>query len=231
MKWKTYFFDTVDSTNTQARLYDVGSIVVAKKQTSGRGRYGRIWHSDIGNLYISFVVSQFGIQTPLLAFLFGVAVCEVLPEFSLRLKWPNDVLLNGGKLAGILLEQEDNKLIAGIGLNVTTAPHENMLYQTASLNGQITNEEVLKRLMKTVSDNMDLFIEKGFEPIREKWLKYGYGIGTQISVKLPNETLSGIFEELTPQGAISLKLNNGTRRLITVGDVFFDNKEMKEENK
>ena len=78
--------------------------------------------------------------------------------------------------------------------------------------------------MRTVSDNMDLFIEKGFEPIREKWLKYGYGIGIQISVKLPNETLSGIFEELTPQGAISLKLNNGTRRLITVGDVFFDNK-------
>lgn len=231
MKWKTYFFDTVDSTNTQARLYDVGSIVVAKKQTSGRGRYGRIWHSDIGNLYISFVVSQFGIQTPLLAFLFGVAVCEALPEFSLRLKWPNDVLLNGGKLAGILLEQEDNKLIAGIGLNVTTAPHENMLYQTASLNGQVTNEEVLKRLMRTVSDNMDLFIEKGFEPIREKWLKYGCGIGIQISVKLPNETLSGIFEELTPQGAISLKLNNGTRRLITVGDVFFDNNEMKEENK
>ena len=224
MKWKTYFFDTIDSTNTQARLYEVGTVIVAKKQTAGRGRYGRVWQSEAGNLYMSFVVSQFGIQTPLLSFLFGVAVCEALPEFLVQLKWPNDVLLNGGKLAGILLEQESDKLIAGIGLNVVNAPHENMLYQTASLNGQITNEDIIKRLITTVSDNMDLFAEKGFEPIREKWLKYGCGIGQHIIVKLPNETLSGIFEELTPQGAISLKLNNGTIRQITVGDVFFDNK-------
>lgn len=223
MNWKTYFFDTIDSTNTLARQYDVGSVVVAKKQTAGRGRYGRQWESESGNLFVSFVVPVFDIQTPLLAFVFGVAVCEALPEFSVCLKWPNDVLLNGGKLAGILLECEQKKVIAGIGINVLSAPQDNVLYQTASLNGEISVNELIKRLFKTVSDNLNLFTQEGFLPIREKWLKYAYGIGKRIVVKLPDETITGVFEKLTPQGAISLKLDDGTIRQIVVGDVFFDN--------
>ncbi len=219
MKWQTYFFKEVDSTNTRAATYDVGSVIIAENQTAGRGRNGRHWQSFAGNLFLSAVLPALQNETPLLSFVAGVSLAEALPDVPVRLKWPNDVLLHNAKIAGILLERVDDKVIAGFGVNITQAPDMDTLYKTTSLNQKYTREEVATNLLTALSRNLDLLIQEGFMPIRQKWLDYAVGIGAEIEVRLPHETMRGIFETLTPQGAISLKTQTETR-LISAGDIF-----------
>lgn len=219
MKWQTYFFKEVDSTNTRAVDYDVGSVIIAENQTAGRGRNGRRWQSLAGNLFLSAVLPALQNETPFLSFVAGVSLAEALPDVPVRLKWPNDVLLHHAKIAGILLERVDDKVIAGFGVNIRQAPDRDMLYQAGSLNQKYTPEEVTKNLLTVLSDNLDLLMQSGFTPIRQKWLNYAVGIGEEIEVKLPHETIRGLFETLTPQGAISLKTPTETR-LISAGDIF-----------
>ncbi len=221
MKWKYYYFDTVNSTNDVALTYPIGSVIIAQSQTSGRGRYGRTWVSEEGNLFLSVVMPEFAELTPLLSYVIAVAVAHTLLDYHPQIKWPNDILIKGGKVAGILLERHEDKVIAGIGINCVSSPKTNMMYQTSSLNNKEPKAEILARLCAYLNDYLTMFQTNGFEYIRKEWLKYAAGLKQQIKVNLPNETLFGIFEELTPQGAISLKLVDNTTRQIMAGDVFF----------
>ena len=128
MKWSVNKFDQVVSTNETAKSFPIGSVIVASSQSGGKGRMGRCWMSPIGNLYLSAVIGEYDIQTPLLAFVVAVSVVDALKDFNVQLKWPNDVLLNDGKVAGILLERTENKIIIGIGVNIISNPTENVLY-------------------------------------------------------------------------------------------------------
>ena len=221
MNWIKYYLTETDSTNTVAMAYSVGSVVVAERQTNGRGRNGRVWHSLDGNLFLSVVLPMYGYQTPLLSFVAGVSLQEALAEFSVRLKWPNDVLLNGAKVAGILLEVQSDKVIAGFGVNVCQCPTgDELMYPATSLNGRISLTDLTDRLLNALSENLELFETKGFEPIRQKWLKTAVGLQKEITVRLPHKTVFGVFEALTPQGAISLKQSDGTYQTIVAGDIF-----------
>ena len=220
MKWQIHRFDQVHSTNDTAKTFPENSVIVAATQSGGRGRYGRVWSSPVGNLYLSAVVSDMGTKTPLVAFVSGLAVAEALSDFNVRLKWPNDVLLNGGKVAGILLERADNGLIIGIGINVSSAPDKGMLYPVATLNSQISVSDVEQGVLSSLSDNLTLLQKKGFEPIRQKWLEKAVGIGQQIRVGLPNKTLVGVFKNLSPQGELVLETPDKTVHYISAGDVF-----------
>ena len=221
MKWQIKRFDEVGSTNEIAMSFPAHSVIIAARQTKGRGRYGRKWESPTGNLYLSAVVNDFGKETPLLAFLAGVSVAEALAEFKVRLKWPNDVLLNGGKVAGILLERTDkNTIVIGIGINVANAPTEKMMYQTASLNNKITLADLETKLLKTMENNLDLFQNDRFDAIRKKWLSFAEGIGQKIQVHLPNQTLTGQFTQLSPQGELILETPDKVVHKISAGDVF-----------
>ncbi len=221
MRWQIHHFDSVASTNQTARSFPTDSVVVACSQSGGRGRYGRVWESPVGNLYLWAGVGDYGAQTPLLAFVVGVAVAEALSNYSVRLKWPNDVLLNGRKMAGILLEKTDDcRTIIGIGVNVSSCPTEGMLYKTACLGKGISITEVEKRILESLDRNLTLFEVKGFNCIRERWLTYAIGLGECITVRLPDKQVSGIFKELSPDGALVLATSDKTC-LITAGDVFF----------
>jgi len=221
MRWQIKRFDEVESTNETAITFPVDSVVIAARQTKGRGRYGRRWESPKGNLYLSAVVGDFGEKTPLLAFVAGVSVAEALSEFKVRLKWPNDILLNGGKLAGILLERTNkNSVIIGIGVNVATAPTQNMMYKTATLNNQISTADLEERLLKALQNNLDLFQNNKFPLIQEKWLSYAEGIGQEIKVNLADRTLVGRFTQLSPQGELILETPDKIVHKISAGDVF-----------
>ena len=221
MKWQIKRFDEVESTNEIAIPLPAYSVVIATRQTKGRGRYGRKWESPSGNLYLSAVVDDFGKKTPLLAFLAGVSVAEALTKFKVRLKWPNDVLLNGGKVAGILLERTGkNTVIIGIGINVANAPIKNMMCKTASLNNRITLNEVEERLLNALGNNLDLFQNDKFDLIQKKWLSYAEGIGQKIQVHLPDQTLTGLFTQLSPQGELILETPDKIVHKISAGDVF-----------
>ena len=224
MIWKKFTFEMVDSTNKVAADYPIGSVIVAEAQTNGHGRYGHTWVSDKGNLYLSAVLKTYGTQMPLMAFVVAVAVAETLREIGIevQLKWPNDILLNGAKLAGILLEQVDDKLIVGIGVNCISCPND-LPYPAAHLNGKISAIELQDLIMQHLNNWMQLFETKGFLSVYHEWKKYAIGIGKIITVRLPNETLTGIFRDLSESGALILELPDNTVKYVTAGVVFFEN--------
>ena len=219
MKWEIKQFNSLVSTNTTARDYPAGTIVMAETQTGGRGRYGRVWQSPKGNLYVSFVFKSDKKRDMYLSFLTGLALAESLPEFDVHLKWPNDVLLDGKKVAGILLENSGDKIIVGIGVNLVHNPTKNMLYPTANLGGRLSPIGLVKRLMIQYDALFDVFEEKGFKKIRARWLDLAVGVGETISVHLPAEEVIGTFKGISDEGALLLKVGKQVRA-ITAGDVF-----------
>lgn len=219
MKWEIKQFNSLTSTNLVARDYPVGTIIVAETQTAGRGRYGRVWQSPKGNLYASFVFKADVRLDQYLSFLTGLALAESLPEFNVRLKWPNDVLLDGKKVAGILLETCQDKIIVGIGVNLIQNPEKNMLYPTTNLGGKLSPIGLIKRLMIQYEALFSVFEKKGFKKIRARWLDLAVGVGETISVHLPTEELIGTFEGISDEGALLLKIGKKVRS-ITAGDVF-----------
>lgn len=223
MIWKKFTFETVDSTNKVAADYPIGSVIVANSQTSGRGRYGHTWVSDKGNLYMSAVLKTYDEQTPLMAFVVAVSVADALGKTgcSPQLKWPNDILLNGAKLAGILLEQVDDKLIVGIGVNCASCP-DNLPYPATHLNGKIGADQLADLILEQLMYWTGLFETDGFMPIYHKWKSYAVGMGQTITVRLPNETLQGIFKDLSESGALLLQLPDNTVKHITAGVVLLD---------
>ena len=221
MQWQIRHFNQVISTNEIAKSLPENSVVVAKYQTGGYGRYGRTWVSPMGNLYLSAVIKEYSDKTPLISFVAGVAVREALEEFNVVLKWPNDILLNGGKVAGILLEKTDHQtLVIGIGINVNTCPTENMMYRTASLNGKIPLKNLEEKVLESLANNIDLFEQGHFDRIREKWINYAVGFGEMIEVHLANRTIRGLFKEFSPQGELILETPDKIVHKITAGDVF-----------
>jgi BirA family biotin operon repressor/biotin-[acetyl-CoA-carboxylase] ligase len=196
-----------------------GTVVMAETQTAGRGRYGRTWQSPKGNLYMSLVLPDMGKNTPYIAFLTAVAVADSLPDFNVSLKWPNDVLLDGKKLAGILVEKVGDKVIVGIGVNIISNPTENVLYPTASLEGRLRPMTVAKRILLQYNTLLELLDKKGFKAIRTRWLSCAKGLGQPMSVHLADSEVQGIFKGISATGALLLKEKRSTRK-ITVGDVF-----------
>lgn len=220
MKWQIQHFDVVQSTNETAKNFPANTVIVASCQTGGKGRLGRVWESPKGNLYCSIVVADRGNLSPLLAFVAGVAVAESLADFHPALKWPNDILIDGKKCAGLLLERTESSIIIGIGLNLISAPTKGMLYQTTHLNKAILPEDILNLILEKLSAYLTLFDTQGFGPVREKWLSYAVGINKSIQVNLPTKKLQGIFKEMSPQGELVLELPDKRVQNITAGDVF-----------
>ena len=219
MKWEIKEFNSLESTNTTARSYEPGVVIMAEEQTAGRGRYGRVWQSPKGNLYASFVFPKNKEYDKYLSFLTGLALAESLPEFNVRLKWPNDVLLDGKKVAGILLESGDDKIIVGIGVNLISNPVKNVLYPTTNLGGRLSPMALVKRLIIQYTALQNVLEQKGFDKIRKRWLDLAEGLGEVISVHLPDQELLGVFKDISPEGALILKTEKG-RRSIMAGDVF-----------
>lgn len=229
MKWNLIYLDEVSSTNDEAALLPQGSCVVAKKQTNGRGKCARKWVSETGNLFFSVVLKNYEYKTPLLSFVVAVSVAESLSEFSVQLKWPNDVLLNYKKIAGILLENRDDKVVVGVGINTLKKPQGLFLYPTDGLNGALHNAEVLKRFLERLESNLCLFENEGYAPIREKWLSFACNKGKIIKVKMPNEEIIGRFLDLTGEGLLKIETDDLSCRYISAGDVFLLNEGIKNE--
>ena len=220
MKWNLIYLEETTSTNDVATQLPLFSCVVAKKQTKGRGRCSRLWVSEEGNLFFSVVLKNYAEHSYFLSFIASLSVVESLENVSAYLKWPNDVLVDGKKVAGILLENCDDKIVVGVGINTAIKPNGSFLYPVGCLENKIENEDLLKRFLSNLKNNILLFEEKGFLPIREKWLRFAKGIGQSIKVNLPNESVEGVFIELTEGGAIRLKRDDGSCQLIVAGDVF-----------
>ena len=234
-------FDEIDSTNEEARrraaLGERGPMWIwAKHQTAGRGRRGRAWESPDGNLMATLLIAP-GVSAPeaaRLSFVTALAVHDFVaacaPRAVVRVKWPNDVLIDGKKVAGILLESSGDAgvdalpwLAIGVGVNLVHPPAEAQHpATTVGVHGPAPSPaEALAELAEAWETRFRTWRVSGFAAIREAWLAVAAGLGQPIDVRLPGETLHGRFETLMTDGALSLLLPDGSRRAITAGEVFF----------
>lgn len=235
-------YDVLDSTNEEARRLarggaSHGAVIWAKRQTSGRGRMGREWISDEGNLFVSLLLQPKIelIDAAQFSFVTALAVVEALKPVvaevgTLSLKWPNDILLNGRKLGGILLETEpteDGKgfwLIAGIGINVETCPADaEVMFPATSLKQVgieiISAKIVLSRLLPHFVECYDRWMGSGFESIREGWMKLAHYKGETVTIISGRDEYRGTFVGIDAQGRLQMTLADGTLMHLTSGDV------------
>lgn len=234
-------FEAIDSTNEEARRRaaagERGPLWIwAKHQTAGRGRRGREWESPEGNLMATLLLAP-GVSAPeaaRLSFVAALAVHDLAAAYAtrsaVRVKWPNDVLVDGKKVAGILLESSAEAgvdilpwVAIGIGVNLIHAPPAAQYPATfIGAHGRAPSAaEALAQLAEAWETRFRTWRVSGFAAIREAWLEVAAGIGQTIEVRLPGESLTGRFETLMPDGALSLLLPSGARRAITAGEVFF----------
>jgi BirA family transcriptional regulator, biotin operon repressor / biotin---[acetyl-CoA-carboxylase] ligase len=200
-----------------------GTVICARRQTAGRGRQGRRWISPVGNLHASFLLRP-GVpaaRTAEIGFVAAVAIAAALDTIlpgQATLKWPNDVLLGGAKVAGILTELVEATVIVGIGINVAHVPPD-MPYPVTSVAAQgchVTVEEVLAALMQHFGQGLEAWTQGGFGPVREAWLRRGPSAGQAMRAG----DLTGRFAGLAGDGALLLETGNGTRRVVA-GEVAY----------
>jgi BirA family biotin operon repressor/biotin-[acetyl-CoA-carboxylase] ligase len=250
-------FNTIGSTNAEAlalaRGGDPGRLwIVSPHQSAGRGRRGSEWSTPTGNLAASLllIVDAGPSVAATLGFAAGLALDEALrriaPELSvaialdgidgnrgrgdrLRLKWPNDVLLDGGKLAGILLEAEpvgEGRLavVIGIGVNVVSAP-TNLPYPAtalAALGIRADASGVFYALSDAWAGIERLWDEgRGFPKVRELWLGRAAGVGEEVVVKVGGEVLRGAFDTIDGEGRLVIREPQGQVRVVSAGEVHF----------
>ena len=220
------FKDSTQSTNEDAKALPENAdhvAVCAKTQTGGHGRLGRKWLSPAGNLYVSFCIRLDSLASAgNYSFLSAAALAQTLESFGLppRCTWPNDLLIDGKKVSGILLETDGkNRLVVGIGVNLLPVEAENLLYPVTSLANEgvdTTPREVLSRLV----ERFEALEKMPFSAVLDSWRQRAYGLGQPITVNLPAGKIQGTFYGLDNDGVLLLKCGQQIMR-ITAGDVFF----------
>ena len=230
---------TVGSTNAEAlaraRAGDSGPLwITAQRQTAGRGRRGRTWVSEPGNLYATLLLTD---PAPLersaeLSFVAALAVHDAITELApvlagrLALKWPNDVLVDGAKVAGILLESEGGRPFAvAVGIGVNCAHHPDVTsypaIDLASAGAPTAPERLFAALSRAMLTRLTQWDRaRGFAAIRADWLARAAGVGEPMRVALAERELEGRFEAIDRAGHLVLRLGDGSLASIPAGDVF-----------
>jgi BirA family biotin operon repressor/biotin-[acetyl-CoA-carboxylase] ligase len=234
-------FDEIPSTNTYA-LENIANlsdktVISAAAQTQGHGRFNRNWHSDNReNLYLSIVLKPTESLTSNLPIsnltqYLSVVLSQVLDSYgvSSQIKWPNDVLVNGSKIAGILAQSsiKEGKLqgiVLGLGVNLNSTFDElSQIDQKATslnleLGRDIDKETFLREIIDRFFDNYEEFLSKGFEMIKNDYTQKSFFLGSQITIKEPNNTYNAIANTINNDGTLNVKTVDGLKNINT-GDV------------
>ncbi|ACZ49429.1 biotin--acetyl-CoA-carboxylase ligase [Anaplasma centrale str. Israel] len=212
-----------------------GTVVIADEQTSGTGRYGREWHSPKGNLYCS-IITRMDAQVAALSFLsslaVGVTIEQVFEAYNcstkkalIRYKWPNDVMVDGKKISGVLVKTkmiggEIDWAVCGIGVNIYAPPQ-----YAASLHNHIpelklSNLELLDLMLKNFAKLSDVLKNMGFAQLRSLWMNRGHRPGDRICITTNNNTvMEGKFVDINTQGAMVLESDSGTLVSVNYGEI------------
>ena len=233
--------DEAASTNDEAKARAAagaaeGTVVRAGRQRAGRGRRGRLWDSPPGNLYCSVLLRPAceARRVAQLSFVAALAVLDLvdgpLPGRA-RCKWPNDILVDGGKVAGILLESalgSDGRVdwvVLGIGVNLVDHPGLEGPIPSTSLVAAgapaLAPEDALPLLLAALDRRRLAWESEGFSAVRRAWLARAHGLGGPVTVANGRETLAGTFEGLDEEGALMLARAGDTTLSIAAGDVYF----------
>jgi BirA family biotin operon repressor/biotin-[acetyl-CoA-carboxylase] ligase len=235
-------YEELDSTNAEARRRaeagEAGPVwITAARQTAGRGRRGRAWQTGSGNLAATLLsaTDKPPAEAAQVSFLAALAAAELvdtcLGAGAARVKWPNDVLVFGLKAVGVLVEsgtRADGRLwtAVGIGVNLAHAPTDVERPATALAEHMAspppTPREALDILAAAFERWRARWEGEGFAPVAAEWTARAHGLGQPCEARLPNQTIRGVAEGLDPDGALRLRLHDGSLARITAGDVFFE---------
>lgn len=234
--FKFYNYKILDSTNNKARefakknLHDI--IVIAERQSRGKGRFERKWLSDIGGLYMTVVLKIKDIdKAKYLTFAAAVSVAKTIrkiAKLNAMVKWPNDVLIDGRKICGILTETisgNNNFALIGIGVNINQKIFPDIISnKTTSLklktNRKYTIKKVSETIMKEFNNLYSQYQKNNHEKIIAEWKKYSHTLGKKIRVKAMNKSYMGDAIGIDEDCSLLLKLNNGKIKKIIEGDIF-----------
>lgn len=233
-------FDSIDSTNIEALKQarqggDEGLCIVARQQTAGRGRQGRTWSSPLdAGLYLSLVLRPHfdARRLPMITMASAIAVYETLTDFGIKpdIKWPNDILVNDKKVCGILAETTDTDrgiaVVVGIGINIKDESFPSELTDKAtSLESELQRVVGPTEIESTFFGNFQRSYELlsgqgGAEVIVDEWSRRSsYARGKPVRVRLSNETVTGVTDGLEPDGALRVRLSDGSTHVVHAGDV------------
>jgi BirA family biotin operon repressor/biotin-[acetyl-CoA-carboxylase] ligase len=237
-------YDALDSTNAEAKRLagggaSHGAVIWAKRQTAGRGRMGREWVSAEGNLYVTVLLSPTVAleRCAQLSFVAALAVAETLEGIvpdpaAIRCKWPNDVLANGKKISGILLESFTTKelvserqwIAVGVGINVDNFP-EHVMFPATCLREEgvelISAKIVLSRFIHHFIHRYDAWASKGFPAIERDWTTRAHHLNKPVEVIVGDARIEGIFTGIDAQGCMLLSDKKKATQVVAAGDVFF----------
>jgi len=234
-------YEELDSTNAEARRRaeagEGGPVwITAGRQTAGRGRRGRGWSTETGNLAATLLTTTDvpAAEAAQLSFVAALAACDLadacLGAGAARLKWPNDVLVFGKKAVGILVEsgaRPDGRLwlAVGIGINLAHAPQDTDRPAAAFADYMSGPPPSPAAAIEVVASRFEawrrVWATQGFGPIAEAWTLRAHGLGQRCEARLPTRTVGGVAEGMDPDGALRLRLDDGALERITAGDVFF----------
>jgi len=213
------YFESVDSTMHQAVGLPRGSVVLADEQTAGLGRHGHSWHSECGNgIYCSIVLDA----SPVLTLALGLATAEAIVRATgtaCDLRWPNDVMLGGRKVAGILVQLVDGAAIAGIGINVNH-PDLPAELEATSLRLHAGREFAREDIVIALIDSVSAFASEDTETILRLFTHASsYAAGRRVVVHQPEGIVEGVTAGLNPEGFLIVRKDDGTDTLILAGGV------------
>lgn len=237
--------DETDSTNAEARRRaeagETGPLwIIARRQSAGRGRRGRNWESETGNLFSTLLqlTRKSPAEAAQVTFVAALAVADLLEAFAapgaVTIKWPNDVMIAGEKASGILVESGAHAsgalwLAVGIGVNLAHAPDGTERPATALAHhlrpdvAYAPSPDVAAGVLaEAFAVWMDRWETLGFQPILDAWSARARGLNQPCVARLGHETVTGVAEGVAPDGALRLRLADGSLQLISAGDVFFN---------
>ncbi|NSM56741.1 biotin--[acetyl-CoA-carboxylase] ligase [Wolbachia endosymbiont of Atemnus politus] len=247
-----HHYHEVSSTNKEAldlidRRISNETVIIADKQTEGRGRTGKRWVSLEGNFCASLIVnlpqaprcntqlldasvnylndrenlSKLTELTFVTALAVGNTLLSFINDLNLQYKWPNDILVDGKKISGILLEKKSvsNWLVIGVGINIDHAPFS-WTTCVSSYGESMSNTDLLKALIISFNKLRKQWIFDGFYTIREMWLKKAFKMNKQISVKLADKLHEGIFVDIDRSGRLALQKKDGSLIYFDAGELF-----------
>ena len=241
-KKQIVYFNETDSTNTRAKDLAIkgapeGTLVVSEKQTKGRGRKGRNWFSPSrGGIYTSLILRPRipPNEAPKMTLLTAVAVAETLhslTQLKANIKWPNDILINGKKIAGILTEISTEMdaidyIVVGLGMNVNTPDFPDDIHKKATsifieTGKHFPRVKLIREYIQWHEKYYEIFMKTGFEPITKRWKEFSNILGRKIIVEIIDKKYIGEVQDIDSDGTLILKDNNGKYHRISSGDVTF----------
>jgi BirA family biotin operon repressor/biotin-[acetyl-CoA-carboxylase] ligase len=232
--------ETVDSTQKVAHRLsqegcEEGTVVIAEEQVAGRGRMEREWYSPKSSgIWMSIILKPKlpPYQAPQFTLLTAVAIVEAIQEVTglqPKIKWPNDILINGKKMTGILTELQANSdqiyaIIIGIGMNVNQLQFPDHLKEIATSiaiekGEKVFRPQLIQRILEKLEHYYDLYLKEGFAPIKSLWEQYAISIGKHIKARTITGTISGKALGITDEGVLQIQDDEGTIHSIYSADI------------